>query len=75
MGYMCYIILYPQWRSQDLRGGAKTFEREVHAQKFSHAPKVLTAPLIKRVLEGSWLTKKAVLSQIATRNCCFRCEF
>ena len=65
-----------QWRPQDLReGGAKTFAREARAQNFSHAPKTLTTPLIKRVLEGSWLTKKAVLGQIATRNCSFGSEF
>ena len=65
-----------QWPPQDLReGGAKTFAREACAQNLSHAPKTLTTPLIKRVLEGSWLTKKAVLGQIATRNCCFGSEF
>ena len=56
-------------------GGAKTFAREARAQNLSHAPKTLITPLIKRVLEGSWLTKKAVLGQIATRNCCFGSEF
>ena len=50
--------------------------RHSRARKnLSHAPKMLTTPLIKHVLEGSWLTKKAVLGQIATRKCCFGSEF
>ena len=56
-------------------GGAKTFACEAHVQNFSHAPKMLTTSLIKCILEGSWLTKKAVLGQIAARNCCFRSKF
>ena len=35
------------------------------AKVFGHAHKILTTPLIKCILEGSWLTKKAVLSQVA----------
>ena len=65
-----------QWRPQDLREGVLRHSRAKRALKiFSHAPKTLTTPLIKRVLEGSWLTKKAVLGQIATRNCSFGSEF
>ena len=45
-----------QWRSQDLKdGGARTFVREV--KNFSHAPQMLTTPLIKHILEGSWPTR------------------
>ena len=70
------IIILSQWRPQDLReGGAKTYAREARAQNFSHAPKMLTTPLIKRVLEGSWPTKKAVLGRIGMRNCCYGSEF
>ena len=44
-----------QWRSQDLReGGAKIFARKL----FSHIPKMFTTPLIKRVLEGTYLADK-----------------
>ena len=59
-------------------GGAKTFERKARTQKFSHAPKMLTAPLIKRVLEVAGQQrsmKKAVLGRIGMRNCCFGSEF
>ena len=56
--------------------GVLRHSRAKRARKiFSHTPKTLTTPLIKRILEGSWLTKKAVLGQIATRNCCFGSEF
>ena len=65
-----------QWWPQDLREeGAKIFARKARTQNFSHAPKMLTIPLIKCVLEGSWPTNKAVLRQIAMRNCCFGSEF
>ena len=56
------FIALVQWCSQDFEGGdAKRFAHEACAQNFSHAPKMLTTPLIKCVLEGSWPTKKAVL--------------
>ena len=45
----------------------KTFAHKACAKNCSHTPKMLITPLIKRVLEGSWLTKNAVLGQIAMR--------
>ena len=36
---------------------------------------MLTTPLIKCILEGSWLTKKAVLGQVAMKNCRLGSEF
>jgi hypothetical protein len=42
-----------QWRSQNLdERGAKPFVREVRAQNFlSHAPKMLTMPLVNAFLK------------------------
>ena len=53
------------WRVQDLEEGARSIAHKL----FSHDPKTLTIPLIKQVLEDSWMTKKAVLGQVAMRNC------
>ena len=41
----------------------------------SHAPKSATTPSKQRVLEGSWLTKKAILGLVAMRNNCLGSEF
>ena len=57
-------VNYLQWRPQNLREGVLRHSYVKHARKIcTHAPKTLTIPLIERVLEGSWLTKKAVLGQ------------
>ena len=53
-----------QWRIHDLKeGGARSIACEAHAQIFSHAPHL-------RILEDSWLTKKAVLGLAMMRIHC-----